>query len=432
MENRITHSYRLLSIDGSFLCHIDENEYENLHLLCNSSAIPNAGTIVWDKKNPMLGRKGIATQHEYVIWRSNINNSIHIKNDRVVEIINKSKEIIKTHGGVNELSKKEFASWISNQKDFTGGDKAYKLLEDDGSVFRSVAMGAPEKRENPKYFIPLIHPITKKECPVPPNGWSRTPENLLRMIENKDILFGRDEKTQPQKKVYLTLNSKKQISSIIQNAKKGKGDIDRLKLNFPYCHPVSLYNTLIGAATLDGKGVILDYFAGSGTTEHAVLNLNKKDNGSRKFILIELGEHYHTTILPRIKKVLFSNNWKDGNPIDADGIGGFFKYYQLEQYEEALQKVQYEDKPPLASHSLFHQYIFLKDSKLSEALSVEEDKIKTDLSKLYPGIDIAETLSNLTGKAIKQIKEDSVIFEDDTIVNTAELDYKLIKPLIWW
>lgn len=432
MENRIHQSYSLLSDEGSFLCHIDENEYEHLQLLCNTFNVPNAGTIVWDKKNPMLGRKGIATQHEYLIWRSNKDSSVYIKNNAAVEIINKSIEIINKYEGVNEKSRKAFAQWVGSQENFTGGDKAYKLLEDDGRVFRSVAMGAPEKRTNPKYFIPLMHPITKKECPVPPNGWSRTPENLQKMIQNGDILFGKDEKNQPQKKVYLTLNSKKQISSIIQDAKKGKGDIDRLNLNFPYCHPVSLYNTLIGAVTLDKKGIVLDYFAGSGTTGHSVLNLNKTDDGNRKFILIELGEHFETTVIPRIKKVAFSQSWKDGKAIKADSIGGFFKYYQLEQYEEALRKVQYEDKPPLASHSLFHQYLFLKDRKLSKAISAEEDKIKTDLTKLYPDIDIAETLSNLRGKAIKQIKEDSVVFEDDTIVNTAELDYKLIKPLIWW
>src|ERR1700730_4062754 len=54
-----------LTPDGSFLCHVDENEYERLHLLFDTLSIPSGGTIVWDKKNPMLGRKGVATQHEY-------------------------------------------------------------------------------------------------------------------------------------------------------------------------------------------------------------------------------------------------------------------------------------------------------------------------------------------------------------------------------
>jgi adenine-specific DNA-methyltransferase len=70
MEDRITYSTRLMSMNGSYLCHIDENEYENLHLLFEMGEVPNAGTTIWDKKNPMLGRKGIATQHEYIMWRT--------------------------------------------------------------------------------------------------------------------------------------------------------------------------------------------------------------------------------------------------------------------------------------------------------------------------------------------------------------------------
>jgi len=84
--------------------------------------------------------------------------------------------------------------------------------------------------------------------------------------------------------------------------------------------------------------------------------------------------------------------------------------------------------------SLYEQYIFLKDEKLLKALEIdyENNKVNVDLKKLYEDIDIAETLSNLMGKWIKKIKENEVEFEDGTIINTKDLDYKLIKPLIWW
>jgi len=65
-------------------------------------------------------------------------------------------------------------------------------------------------------------------------------------------------------------------------------------------------------------------------------------------------------------------------------------------------------------------------------IDYEKEKIKVDLTKLYPSIDIAETLSNLTGKRIKKISNDEVKFEDGTKINLEDLDYKLIKPLIWW
>jgi CTP-dependent riboflavin kinase len=76
----------------------------------------------------------------------------------------------------------------------------------------------------------------------------------------------------------------------------------------------------------------------------------------------------------------------------------------------------------------------LKDEKMLKALEIdyENKKVNVDLSKLYENIDIAETISNLTGKWIKKIRENEIEFEDGSIVNIKDLDYKLIKPLIWW
>lgn len=116
--------------------------------------------------------------------------------------------------------------------------------------------------------------------------------------------------------------------------------------------------------------------------------------------------------------------------------GGFFKYYELEQYEETLANCKYEDGDLFIrpSASPYQEYVFMKDEKMLRALEIdyENNKVKVDLDKLYPNIDIAETLSNLIGKWIKKIKDGEVEFEDGTKINTKDLDYKLIKPLIWW
>ncbi len=76
----------------------------------------------------------------------------------------------------------------------------------------------------------------------------------------------------------------------------------------------------------------------------------------------------------------------------------------------------------------------MRDEKMLKALKIDykNNKVKIDLTKLYPNIDIAETLSNLTGKWIKRISDAEVEFEDGTKINTKNLDYKIIKPLIWW
>ncbi len=127
-----------------------------------------------------------------------------------------------------------------------------------------------------------------------------------------------------------------------------------------------------------------------------------------------------------------------------EGEGGFIKYYELEQYEEALANCKYKDGDlfNVPGRSPYQEYVFMKDEKMLKALEIdyENNRVTVDMAKLYPdpsaplgtSIDIAETLSNLTGKWIKAIRKDEVEFSDGTKINTKELDYKLIKPLIWW
>jgi len=116
--------------------------------------------------------------------------------------------------------------------------------------------------------------------------------------------------------------------------------------------------------------------------------------------------------------------------------GGFFKYYELEQYEDALKNCKYGDSDLFnkTNEKAYQDYVFMKDEKMLSALEIDykKNKANIDLSKLYPDIDIAETLSNLTGKWIKRISDGEVEFTDETKINTKDLDYKIIKPLIWW
>jgi len=193
------------------------------------------------------------------------------------------------------------------------------------------------------------------------------------------------------------------------------------------------------------RDIIFDFFLGSGTTTAVAHKLG------RKWLGVEMGEHFYTVVLPRMKKVLaydksgISKDLKTPRQTSSDTPlqegnyyqgGGFFKYYELEQYEEALANCKYDDGDLFNApgRSPYQEYVFMKDEKMLKTLEIdyEKEKIKVDLTKLYPSIDIAETLSNLTGKRIKKISNDEVKFEDGTKINLEDLDYKLIKPLIWW
>ncbi len=212
--------------------------------------------------------------------------------------------------------------------------------------------------------------------------------------------------------------------------------------------PEHLLRRIIQSSSVDGD-LVMDFFSGIGTTVAVAHKLK------RKWVGVEMGDNYDTFyfengekkigILGRMKIVLFGDQTFSifGHPrhpqlsrnLNWQG-GGFFKYYELEQYEDTLRKVKYEDSNLFDNpyQDPYNQYVFMRDLKMLEALEIdyENNKVKVDLSKLYSNIDIPETLSNLLGKWIKKITPDYVEFENGEQINLKDLDYKVIKPLIWW
>jgi len=226
------------------------------------------------------------------------------------------------------------------------------------------------------------------------------------------------------------------------NINKVKRD-GRETFGFNTQKPEDLLKRIVKVSSQDGS-IVLDYFLGIGTTIAVAHKMR------RKWIGIEIADHFNTMyidqtgakkigIVGRMKEVLAGQGNHEpcgiSKEVNWQG-GGFFKYYELEQYEETLANTVYEnhDLLVIGDKSPYEQYVFLKDEKMLKALEIdyENKKVNVDLSKLYQNIDIAETLSNLTGRWIKKITQDEVEFEDGSKINTKELDYRLIKPLIWW
>jgi len=93
----------------------------------------------------------------------------------------------------------------------------------------------------------------------------------------------------------------------------------------------------------------MDFFAGSGTTAHAVIDLNREDKGARKYLLIDMGDHFNTVLKPRVQKLVYSKDWKDGKPVSRQGSSHTFKYLRLESYEDSLDNItfQVKDQQPM-------------------------------------------------------------------------------------
>ncbi len=197
---------------------------------------------------------------------------------------------------------------------------------------------------------------------------------------------------------------------------------------FPTENAEKLLDRVINTGT-DEKDLVLDYFMGSATTQAVAQKLK------RRWLGVEMGEHFFNVDVPRLKRVVAGIKEGISKEVKDYEGGGFFKYFSLEQYEEVLRKVKYEDKTEIPTKSIYSQYLFLKDIKLADEvikLDEESESIKVDLTKLHKDIDIPETLSHLLGKFISRIKKDEVVFTDGTSIDLNNIDYKIIKPLIWW
>jgi hypothetical protein len=186
-----------------------------------------------------------------------------------------------------------------------------------------------------------------------------------------------------------------------------------------------------------------------GLNNPAIVTVLSETNKTAKVIIKKIG------LLGRMKLVL--NGDKEFKAIHSPVLrkphlskdinwqgGGFFKYYELEQYEDVLRLAHYEDSDLFhdPSQDPYHAYVFRPDLKLLESLEAdaETNTVHFHPERLYPdpakpsgtSIDLAETLSHLRGKWIKRITAEYVEFEDGEQMSLTDPDWQTLKPMIWW
>lgn len=189
--------------------------------------------------------------------------------------------------------------------------------------------------------------------------------------------------------------------------------------------PLKLLSRFIGMSDDSEGKFILDYFAGSGTTAHAVIDLNRQDKANgidakRKYILVEMGDHFDTVLKPRIEKVVYSPEWKDGKPKTLDkGISHCFKYMRLESYEDTLNNLVVDDEKGKAYAGIgdyFFRYMLDVETKGSPSLLNVAQFANPFNYKLFvkkPGseereertVDLIETFNYLVGLRVQHVAE---------------------------
>ena len=291
--SRLLLARNLLADDGAIFIHIDENEVYSMSMICQEifGQSNELGTIIWDKRNPKGVVVGIAYQHESIlVYCKNISAFAGVpflkKKENAEAMIKKVEQLIQKYGCVNDSVREEYKQYIKkNKSTFTGGESAYSLIDENGHIYQPVSMAAPDKPET-RSHRPLIHPITGKPCPVPEKGWRFTDKKMDELISINKIEYGEDETTQPRQKYYLKENMEEAVSSLLYFG----GSDDAMGLPFDNPKPVYVAKKLISTLCKNENDIILDFFSGSATTAHAVMQLNAEDGGRRKFIMVQLPE----------------------------------------------------------------------------------------------------------------------------------------------
>lgn len=299
----------LLSENGIVFISCDDNELYNMRVLLEEIFSEGnwVGTIVWRNvtdNNPT----NIAIEHEYVIcyakdkaalepiWKSKVSDA----KQKLIEIGNE----LTSRFSKQEQLQEEYSNWFKQNKIFLGQLDRYKYIDKDGVYTGSQSVHNPG-REGYRYDV--IHPVTKKPCKQPLMGY-RFPENTMKeLLKEKKILFGEDETKIIELKVYAKDYEDKLPSVIQLDGRLGAYDLKEIfpenKKSFDNPKPVQLLRQIFSYLISDND-IILDSFAGSGTTAHAILELNKEDGGSRKFILVEQEDYSDSMTAERVRRVI--------------------------------------------------------------------------------------------------------------------------------
>ncbi len=336
-----------MTTSSAIFVSIDENEQPNLRQHMNSIFGESnfVADMVW-----AAGRKNdsrlISVSHEYIVCYSRDKqrlSSIEWKQRKkgLDDIYSFYKKLKRQHGTDYVTMTEALKNWF---RALPAGHPAkahrhYSHIDSRGIYFPA-DISWPGGG-GPKYEV--LHPETGKPVAVPSRGWmTADPVKMREWIANNSVHFGEDEKSVPCIKSYLGDHEYQAPYSVFYQ--DGRAATKRLRHilgqeNFGYPKDEDIIAEIVQMVASSNDSVI-DFFAGSGTTGHAVINLNREDNGRRRYILVEVGHHFDTVLLPRMKKVVYAPDWKDGRPVAPAGVSHFFKYLRLESYEDTLDSLE--------------------------------------------------------------------------------------------
>lgn len=333
MYPRLALLKRFLRDDGVIFASIDDIELASLRMLFDEifGAGNRVGTIVWKNvtdNNPTQ----IATEHEYVLCYARDKSKLP-KEWKATTLAVKAKlleigeQFVRDHPD-QEKRQAAYTRWFSKNKSQLWPFDRYKYIDADGIYTGSQSVHNPGKEG---YRYDVLHPVTGRPCQQPLMGYRFPEDTMGRLLDEKRILFGGDETKLVELKVYAK-DYRSKLSSLFElDGRIGTNEIKAIfpesKRPFDFPKPVELIEELLSFTTA-GDDIVMDSFAGSGTTGQAVLSLNRADGQHRRFVLTEMKSGIARDITAeRVRRV--SEGYSRGNGSAEPGLGGGFRYARL-------------------------------------------------------------------------------------------------------
>ena len=439
IHNRVSSSYNLLQEDSIFQFAIDDYEVHNSILLLNQifGSENHLGNVtVMHNPRGRNDDKFYGTAHEYMLTYSKNCNLAEIG---LFPLTDDDREQYRQSDGLSNFTTVSFIRTGNNSRRFERPNLFYPIYvkpdtlelsteRKDGWIETLPIVGDEERTWRWGVETFELKKDTEIVCKYDPSGYN----GYKLYKKRRDEGVGKKPKT-------VWFDSKYDASTHgIMYLRKLYGEKDL------FSYPKSI-NTVFDTLTISSKSdsIILDYFAGSGTTADAIIKLNKKDGeeGERKYILCEMGNYFDSVTRTRVEKVIHSQDWRDGKPVSRNGVSQCFKYIRLEQYEDTLnnieiKKQQLEFQPKEFQESYMLSYLLdteTRDSLLN--LKWFENPFEMTLkttkdNELVPTkVDMVETFNYLIGLNV----ETEDWYQDDNIcVVQGKTHREGLKTLVIW
>ena len=433
MENRLLLAKTLMLRDGVLCCAIDDEEAWRSRALLQSLFQKEMG--VAPVRSTPIGRTSrgkLSPTHEYALFYSGESTlpGWLAKTDREMKRYPYSdargryawRNLIRTGTNDRRIDRPKLYYPIFVSRDDVLRVPQLEWLEESREY---------KVLDKPRDNEVVVWPVKRQNANLVEKNWERGWQRVSR--EASEYRVSRRDTPSGEQEISIHFIQRMDISSVPKtwwgdsryaSSNHGAKVLKDMFVDNPVDFPKSVAlvkDCILTSGGWEKTAAVLDYFAGSGTTGHAVVNLNREDGGKRKFILVEMGEHFDTVLLPRLKKITFSPEWHAGRPTreatpeEAERSPRIIKYTRLESYEDALDSIQFDEPAGQLKLEdriegyLFH-YMLQWETKDSETLLNPAQlaspfdyrlRVHTNGSMLDRPVDVANTFNYLLGLKVR-------------------------------